>query len=139
MSSPSHPSEAHDLVTVERDLRGWSWATGGWAAFHALGGLFVVASGGLSAVPSVALRLVVFVLVGAWATTAIASWQFRRSFRARVGVIAAAASMIAGIMMLAAAVGFGSLEASVDGIGHLAAGIGLGRAVRQARPLLLFG
>jgi hypothetical protein len=74
MSTPSQPSEAPDLAAVERDLRGWSWATGGWAAFHALGGLFVVASGGLSGVPSGALRLVILVLVGAWATTAIASW-----------------------------------------------------------------
>ena len=139
MASPSHGSEAPDVVAVERHLRGWSWATGGWAALHALGGMFVVASGGLSAVPSVALRLVVLVLVGAWATTAIASWQFRRSFRASLGMIAAVASMIAGVMMLTAAVGFASLEASVDGIGHLVAGIGLTRAVRQARPLLLFG
>jgi hypothetical protein len=138
MSTPSQPSEAPDLAAVERDLRGWSWATGGWAAFHALGGLFVVASGGLSGVPSGALRLVILVLVGAWATTAIASWQFRRSFRAKVGMIAAVASILAGITMLASAVGFASLEASVDGIGHLVAGIGLARAIRQARPLLLF-
>jgi len=140
MASPSHGSEAPDLGAVERGLRGWSWATGGWAALHALAGMFVVASGGLSAAaPSVALRLVVLALVGAWATTAIASWQFRRSFRASVGMIAAVASMIAGVMMLTAAVGFASLEGSVDGIVHLVAGIGLARAVRQARPLLLFG
>jgi hypothetical protein len=53
-------------------------------------------------------------------------------------MIAAVASILAGITMLASAVGFASLEASVDGIGHLVAGIGLARAIRQARPLLLF-
>jgi hypothetical protein len=86
----------------------------------------------------VALCLVILVLVGAWATTAIASWQLRRSLRARVGIVAAIASMVAGLMMLTAAVGYRSVEAGADGIGHLAAGIGLARALKQARPLLLF-
>ena len=139
MAMPMQSSEAPDLVAIERDLRGWSWATGGWAALHAIGGLLLIASERLSAVPSLPFRLVVLVLVGAWSTTAIASWQFRRSFRARAGVIAAVASMIAGIMMLAAGLGYAGVEASVDGIGHLVAGIGLARAVRQARPVLLFG
>jgi hypothetical protein len=139
MPTTSQANDAPDLAAIERDLRGWSWATGGWAGFHALGGILVVMTGALSEVPSVSLRLVILVVIASWATTAIASWQFHRSFRTGVGVTAAVASMIAGIVLLAAAVSLSSLEGAVDGIAHLGAGVGLARAVRRARSLLHFG
>jgi cation transport ATPase len=132
-------ASAPDLAAIERDLRGWSWATGGWASLHVLGGILVVMTGALSQVPSKSLRLMILVVIASWATTAITSWQFRRSFRADFGVIAAVASMIAGLVLLGAAVSLSSLEGAADGIAHLGAGVGLARAVRRARPLLLFG
>jgi len=139
MPTTSQASDAPDLVAIERDLRGWSWATGGWASLHALGGILILMTGSLSQVPSLSLRLVILVVIASWATTGIASWQFRRSFRAEVGVIAAVASMIAGLVLLVAAVGLSSFSGAADGIAHLGAGVGLARAVRRARPLLLFG
>jgi hypothetical protein len=141
MPTTSHATDAPDLAAIERDLRRWSWATGGWAGLHALGGILVVMTGELSQVPSISLRLVILVVIASWATTATASWQFCRSFRAGVGVMAAAASMIGGIVLLVAAVavGLSGLEGAADGLAHFGAGIGLARAVRRARPLLLLG
>ena len=135
-TTQTSPTESPDLLAIELDLRRWSWATGGWASLHAFGGVLLVASGALVRVPSNALRLVVIVLVGAWAVAAIASWQFRRSFHARRGYVGAGASIVAGVVMGVTAIALGTLEGIADGIAHFAAGVGFARAVSQARPFL---
>jgi hypothetical protein len=128
------PMAAVDATAMERELRSLSWATGGWATLHAVGGLVLIVTGELAELPSLGLRLLVFLAIAAWTTAAIASWLFRRSLRARTGLIAAAASIVAGVVM--GLIAFGDLAGTADSIVHLAAGAGMARALRQARPFL---
>lgn len=139
MSTRLEDREAPDLVAIERNLRRWSWAAGGWESVHAVAGFLHVVTGGLADMAPARLRVVSLVAIASWATAGTAAWQFRRSFHARVGVTAAVASIIAGIALLGIAVGLSSSTGLVDGASHVYAGIGLARAVKRARPYLLFG
>ena len=135
MTRPHDPATAEpDLAAMERALRSWSSATGGWASLHAAAAIVLVITGGLTDVTTIGRRVSVLLVVGAWTTTAIASWLFRRSFRPRIGFIAATASIVAGATM--AAIARGHIAATADGIAHLAAGIGMAVALRHARPFL---
>ena len=126
-----------DVGALERDLRGWIWAAGGWSALHALGGIFLIGTGGLSRLGSITKQLVVVSIIIAFATAAAASWLFSRSFRARTGLVAAGASLFAGAMLVTAAIVVrADLWALGEGVAHTAAGVGMAQAVRRARPFL---
>ncbi len=126
------PNEEPDAV--ERNLRSWSWATGGWAGFHAGLAILAVLMGERLNLETPTLRVLGAVTIGAWATAAIASWAFRRSFRSQSGFVAAGASLVAGITL--PFVGEAAGGALLDGVLHLVAGVGFATALWRARSWL---
>ena len=119
---------------VEGNLRGWSWAMGGWAGVHAGLTILAVIDGAQLNLATPALRALGALVLGAWATAATASWVFRRSFRLRPGLVAAGASLVAGLIL--PVVGGWRGGAFLDGVAHCVAGVGFGLALWRARVWL---
>jgi hypothetical protein len=80
------------------------------------------------------LRLLGGLTVAAWTTAATASWAFRRSWRMRVGFVAAGASLVAGVVL--PFVGEAGSGAILDGMAHGFAGLGFAAALWRARAVL---
>jgi hypothetical protein len=133
-----------DTEAMERDLRGWAWAAGGWSALHALGGIALVLSGDLGSLPSGGHIALVALMIPAWTSAAVASWLFHKSFEAKAAVVAANASVLAGalvgvaLLLSTEARASERLLAGFECIAHVWAGLGLGAALRRARPYLYF-
>jgi len=119
--SPNEGLQETDGVT-ERGLVTWSWAVGGWAGVHAGMAVLAFVMGAQLNLVTLASRVLGVVTVGGWATAAVASWRFRQSFRMRTGILAAIASVLAGVSL--AIVGDASSGAIVDAAAHSLAGLG---------------
>jgi len=116
---------------VERNLRSWSWATGGWTGAHAIVAIVAFVSGARFNLGSPILVLLGILTVAAWAAAAIAAWVFRRSLGLGPGLVSASASVLAGVII--PVVADGGPGAVVDGAVHAAAGIGFAVALLRAR------
>src|SRR6266436_4906857 len=104
------------MSVSDRNLRSWSWATGGWAGVHAGLAILALLMGARLNLATPTLRMLGALTLGAWATSATASWAFRRSFRMKTGFVAAGASLVSGVMV--AIVGDAGSGAILDGIAH---------------------
>jgi hypothetical protein len=118
---------------IERSLRSWSWATGGWTGAHAIVAIVALVAGVQFNLGTPTLVVLGILTVGTWATAAFAALVFRRTFRLGPGLVSALASVLAGLMILVAGVGPGAV---VDGAAHAVAGVGFAVALLRARSAL---